>query len=195
MRSQNQAEAIEIDASKEHEQRIAEARQLCNRFKRVDFRTVSGRVFALTRGGDIKPARYAEVYILAPAYARAVATEALESSTAQMRELVEKKLLTSTSEFVPTLDRLQVLNHRLALVKAASEIREQVGGCASELFTATDLEGNFEIRGVPPAELWVYVVGRAGGNQAVWSSKIDVKPRQQIRIEMHSPDYSFLDIE
>ena len=148
---------------------------------------VTGRVFAITQGGDL-PARMAHVYLF------------LEKGP-------EAASLTKTIGTTPDLFYLQ---------KKLEAIKEAIaaGSCRSDLiatdkailatlawatenhltdfvpFGDADEEGNFTITKVKPGVYDVIARGQAGSNDSSWSQDITLKPGGKVTIKLSNVESS-----
>ena len=170
------------DEAAKKTERITKANKLWSENKKKDFGSISGRVFAITKGGDVKPARYAVVVIIPSPYISVFAFETLQSG-------VEN--LSKNQSF----EKAMLLGRRQAVLKVAEQMNEELGERVKGFVFKADLEGNFQIGELPPGEYMICVVGRAGANEAVWISEINLKPRENLKQEMHSPEYSILKLD
>jgi hypothetical protein len=149
---------------------------------------VTGRVFAITQGGDLKPARMAHVYLF-------------------FQNGPEAASLTKTIGTTPDLFYLQ---------KKLEAIKEAVaaGSCKSDLIAAdkailatltwatvnhltdfvpfgdADEEGNFTITKVKPGVYDVIARGQAGINDSSWSQNVTVKSGETVTIKLSNVESS-----
>jgi hypothetical protein len=144
--------------------------------------TVAGRVFAITKSGDLKPARLASVYLF---FNNGPGVSAILEKTGNTPALVFlQKELDSLKEGDPSCRR--------DLVAADKGIDEAVEWAkdkkVTELvrFTDADEDGYFEIEGAKPGIHDLVVRGQAGSNDAFWDQQVEVKANQKIEVKVAS---------
>jgi hypothetical protein len=165
--------------------------------------TLSGRVFAMTAGGDLKPARMADVYVL---YSAGLTRDGKAMDSGETADLVfmeahntgqeeynqefrahmewtdKQACMKDLATFHPAM--LKVIDWADAHKKGSQLIKTQ-----------TDEEGNFSVS-LPPGMYGVYVRGRAGFNEALWDSGLDyarVQPGSHIVMKLSKPTTSCVD--
>jgi hypothetical protein len=165
--------------------------------------SIEGRVFGITRGGDLKPARMPRVYLLyggqredleetsAQAHYEAKSIDAAMARTKKELEVAEKRA--SEGADPQGTENLNCKRHLLdddqALIDTAkwaldSKKAKQV------LTTDGDEEGKFRIKGIPPGHYSLIVRGQAGANDAFWQSSIIIKPGAVIQVKLSNPGFS-----
>ena len=179
--------------------------------------TVSGYVFALTAGGDIKPARMAKVYLFYACSAEKPASGLVEKSpTIFAADEFKRKVLNGednvkTSEAdEPYLKDLTKCHDTLVYVYQWAIKETLHWGNDNQLITQfvfgdTDEDGRFEIT-IPPQDQkdmtfestpsktafapGVYLIavsGSAGYNDAVWIDEVIVKPGETVKVKLAAP--------
>lgn len=170
---------------------------------------VSGRVFVITEGGDLKPARLANVYLLFKGIGRTVpqsseeATAALVFQEAHLTNLLEaeqaigRTLADSAkaqAQGVPfDQDEYEDMScHKKLLTWDQSIIATMKWAQAGKrekqfLFTNADEEGYFKITKVPAGSYAVVARGQAGINDASWYMEVSVKQDQEVSVKLASP--------
>jgi hypothetical protein len=120
--------------------------------------TISGRVFGITQGGDLKPARFVDVYLLL----RAVRENFLfGEGIGQMNAIAAGD--NATEERACRLELLAINQALLDSLHWASDNHNE-----KQVYeTQTDEEGNFKIA-VPPGSYLVLSSGEAGLSQVFW---------------------------
>jgi hypothetical protein len=133
--------------------------------------SISGRVFAITRAGDLKPARLARVYLMGgltipPDSAVSVF---FDKQLSERKDLRSSGALTNDSEELLCRKELLIITNSVrAAAKWVGENKKY-----SEFLTAqADEEGAFQISGIAPGGYTLAVLGRAGANDAYW--EVDV---------------------
>jgi hypothetical protein len=155
--------------------------------------SISGRVFLITKAGDLKPARFAKVYLINGWTGNKNHESALSAYLARSVELYEAR----TKSSIPTeavscdTDLLTVADSVAAAAKWAEDNKKY----SAVQSTETDEDGAFRVSGIrldivtgemSPAERrawtsagaisqWNYklvVLGRAGANEAYWEADV-----------------------
>jgi hypothetical protein len=166
--------------------------------------SLSGRVFAITEGGDLKPARMADVYILYQSGATrdGKAVDVGETADlvfmeahneAQEQYLKDFQANSQWSEKTACMKDLETF--RPAIIKAMEWA--QVHSKQSQIAkTQTDEEGNFSAS-LPAGKYDVYVRGRAGFNESLWDTgiyNVTIQPGAHVVLKLSSPEKSCLDV-
>jgi hypothetical protein len=178
--------------------------------------TVSGYVFAVTKGGDIKPARMASVYMF---YSRPVETPAsqlvdqspdgMNAADVFAREVVKgEERGKAKVQGKPYLRDSTICNTMLAEMYSGAIVATLDWGNTHQtqvVFGDTDEEGKFEItfppdlkdatfeQGAPhdgvfaPGVYHIVVNGAAGYNNAVWETDVTVNPGDALKIKVSDP--------
>jgi hypothetical protein len=164
-----------------------------------------GRVFAITLGGDLKPARMAKVDIIREnTPLEVVIAGVLERYNAELEkvreEFVQERLKKSRegSEYVPPIidedTRVNLLCRKTdfviaELVLVAVRADTQLPA-TSRTFVETikaDEEGFFTVS-AKPGTYSLLISGRAGSNDALWLLKdVNVKARETTEVKVSSP--------
>ena len=187
--------------------------------------TVSGFVFALTSGGDIKPARMAKVYLLYSRPAERPASELVEQSRNGQsaadvfrREVLDGEDKEKTwEEDKPYLKDLTKCHAMLTNVYQGAIVETLHWGDDRKtqfVFGETDEDGTFEIT-IPPQDMkdvtfeptprddtafapgvyLIVVIGSAGYNDAVWADEVTVKPGETVKVKLSAPTKACLKSE
>ena len=144
---------------------------------------VVGRVFAITKGGDLKPARLAMVYLFfnrGPGVSEIVASAGttpglifLQKDLDGLKEgdpaLCMRDLVAADKAILATLDWSKT-KHLTDLVR----------------FTDADEDGYFQIENARPGTYDLVARGQAGSNNAYWEEDVEVKPNQKTEVKMAS---------
>jgi hypothetical protein len=153
---------------------------------------LTGRVFAITKGGDLKPARIATVHILFYGGADTAGTvyvqETMKATDAFSAELQKNR--GDWSERYACLKELGIYSSTMLKVMEWSESKQIYDQVVN---LQTDEEGFFSIT-LPPGIYIVTARGRAGANQAVWdtslSGDVTLKPGSHLDVKLSSPSKS-----
>jgi hypothetical protein len=141
---------------------------------------VSGRVFAITNSGDLKPARMAKVYLL---WCYSNLKFALEQEKKGINEDTAALVFMRARNEAMEQDEIQrkqeqhwddFINCRRDLLEYDHGIVAAMRWCTTNrklqmLLTEADEDGSFRIPDVPPGVYDLVVRGRAGFNEAAWS--------------------------
>jgi hypothetical protein len=148
---------------------------------------VSGRIFLITKGGDLKPARLARVTLLYGSDAGTAAVVYLNTELEQMKG--SYTLLTTSGEASCRAELLVFINSLKATMEWA-----KVNGKQDQVHIATsDEEGLFQFSGLEPGSYILLARGQAGANDAYWQNDFKVKPGESVRMKLASPHTACLD--
>ncbi|HWG18679.1 MAG TPA: hypothetical protein VN678_12500 [Acidobacteriaceae bacterium] len=165
--------------------------------------TLSGRVFAITKSGDLKPARIADIYIFFVSGVTRDGRAVDVGDTAGLmfmeafnvaEEAYNKELADNPDWSERTACLKDLSTFHLAVLKVldwAENNKKQ----SQILVTKTDEDGYFSAA-LPPGQYHVWARGRAGFNESLWDSSpeiIDIQPRSHIELKLASPRTSCLD--
>jgi hypothetical protein len=173
--------------------------------------TVSGRVFLITNGGDLKPARMAKVQLFGdleadrfvyPMYVwlQRNQAERMNDDTERTEEDTERRIA-KLNAGVP-LDALaplptdqercvETLVASEAAVKDTLERAKDENKRAQIMFTETDEEeGRFSFEGVQAGDYVLVVRGRAGVHEADWIQNFSLLPGESKTIKLSEPTHS-----
>ncbi len=186
--------------------------------------TVSGYVFAITKAGDVKPARMAKVYML---YSRGLGESAdalVDKSNDQKSaaDVLAAEIIKGLEEArawqqdKPYLQDSTVCNSALVRGYHGAIVRTMRWGedhKSQFIFADADEEGRFEITvpphladvsfepGVPrehvfvPGVYLVAVYGEAGYNNAFWEAEVKVEPGTAVQIKLPTPTKACLKMD
>ena len=174
-------------------------------------------MFILTKGGDIKPARFAKIYVL---YVRRTLEAGAKRSEAEQNEVrvalvwldavanalaERKKLLAeavggqnsgidSDQRWAALLCRTGLLAYEKGLDGVLRWALDNPKKADQMIRADSDEEGRFKIS-VPPAEYYLVVRGRAGSYEAVWEEHdLTVTSGMETNIALGSPKEACLDM-
>jgi len=131
--------------------------------------TLAGRVFALAKGGDIKPARLAHVFI-ASGNDQIMLQQDLDSALARRLESIRSN--TDTQE---------------ACLLASSSIHEALKGGSSIQTLNTNEDGYFELGKLKAGTYMVVVTGGANGYESVWYLTTIVTAGKRQKVKLSEP--------
>jgi hypothetical protein len=145
--------------------------------------SVRGRVFAITKGGDLKPARLATVRLLLQA--RSVGHKV--DKKYECEETAELVFLTKQVELKEresdaSCKRELILDMDATI--AAEEWSQVKPRQWQFLETDADEEGNFVFPKVPSGKYNVIVQAQAGINDAFWNQEVWVRPGESVNVKV-----------
>lgn len=116
--------------------------------------TIKGKFLVVTKGGDVKPAIMSDVYIIRNFRGSEIEPDKVLSLFKNSENMDDKinKLITATSDLV--------------LIKELIQFDKSNPNCSYEC--KTNLEGYFEMKGIPSGEYEVFCFGHAGANNVIW---------------------------
>lgn len=178
---------------------------------------VSGFVFALTEGGDIKPARMAKVYMLYSRPAERPPAQPIDQVSSGVsaedvfamevrNEEAEEKVWEADKPYLKDLTICHATLERVSRGAIVDTLKWGHEHMSEIIFGDTDEDGRFEVT-IPPPDLegaslepsptgetafapgvyLVVVIGSAGFNDAVWEGEVTVKPGESVTIKMSAP--------
>jgi hypothetical protein len=155
--------------------------------------TLSGRVFAITKGGDIAPARMANVFVIPTETAEGVdVTQKLNSAIFAARTEALSRIREVEDKYD---DQTLACNMDLdeGYKKGIRQTLHWFDNSDQAFARTTDEDGQFLFANVlPPNRYFVIVMGEAGYNNAVWMGTIVLKSGGSLKVKMSSPIKSCL---
>jgi len=147
---------------------------------------VTGKVFLITQGDDLKEARFAEVYALSNEQARAfkAAAIAVQPSAEQLKR--EANAIASPPE-----DAEGVIAKFACLKDRFTVLGDATGGGAKA--TETDEHGIFTLK-LKPGVHTIVVIGKGGQNLAIWAGDVTVRAGQNNTMKLHEPVVACYDV-
>lgn len=154
--------------------------------KPVGTALLTGKVFAITKGGDVKPALLAHVYLfLSGAAYSAIFNEFLTADIkardefeAKVKAQIDDPELANDASYKATLvDALKTSCRKLLrdVDEKISEDQDIDPKLFSPAYTAeTDETGSFEIVRIKPGDYQIVVRGQAGSNDVLWVGKVTI---------------------
>jgi hypothetical protein len=162
--------------------------------------SVTGRVFAITKGGDLKPGRLARVYLLFAVEAvngkvggsdektaGNIFLEALnqgaETNLKKMQEYAKNPILSSTEiEAMSCTDDLQAADAAIMRTLAWSVGQNHQ---SEVLSTDADEEGDFTFAKVQRGSYVGVGRGKAGINDVYWQQDVSLESGQTVEVKLH----------
>jgi hypothetical protein len=147
---------------------------------------LTGKVFAITKGGDVKPALLAHVYLfLSGAAYSAIFNEFLTAIIkahdvleATLKAQLDDPVLANDASYKAMLaDHLRTSCRGLLrdVDKKISDDHEIDPKLFGPAYTAeTDETGSFEIARIKPGDYQIVVRGQAGSNDVLWVGKVTI---------------------
>jgi hypothetical protein len=163
-------------------------------------------VFAITNGGDIKPARMADLYLF---YTHRSAKPEEQDKGDQNKEDQNTAGVQWPVEYAKAseeVDKMMSGHHSttslqcdasmLIFTKAFAHMGDWAVQNKKEwqmVIDHTDEEGDFRVSVYVPGEYELFVKGQAGFNKAVWrDDHITISPGVETKVKMASPDVACL---
>jgi hypothetical protein len=163
---------------------------------------VSGRIFAVTKGGDLKPARMATVVLLYNYHSDKAADQDREYMDSAVRVWQENRLNAlkgfgkrAATEGAGWSDSLRCHQHLGTYHEAMSATLRWAGEqhkAWQVLSTNADEDGMFKIAVPHRGRYTIVAFGQAGFNDAVWEADVVVNPGMNTLVKLSSPEDSCL---
>jgi hypothetical protein len=176
---------------------------------------ISGRVFLVTNGGDLKPARMAAVYMLMELGLPYVSSDGrtvpmpeagillaglkflsqyLDLTAAEDDHIEIRRYSTDEGKAQYRCNRnIQIHNQALRMTLDWAIVQRKTD---QVLFVRADEEGNFEFTVPRPGEYYVLASGRAGLNDAFWKSETFwIEPGKSYTVKLPDPETACLTME
>jgi len=134
--------------------------------------TLVGRVFAIAKDGETKPARIAPVYV------------ATGADRISLQQSVDAALAKRADDLKSNTDPEQ------ACLLASMSVHEAVKSDSSIQTANTDEDGTFDLPKLKAGVYTVVVIGAADGYQSVWYSTTTVVPGKRQKIKLSEPALS-----
>jgi hypothetical protein len=149
----------------------------------------TGKIFAITIGGDLKPARLAQVYVLSGDAASKFEAR-ISSSAADVKSQLDA--MEVSKDLYERLKRVQCINRIVANRDNVLDLRDRYPN--SVVSSQADEEGNFKINGVTPATLLkIIAFGRAGTNVGMWIEFRILEAGKDEAVKLSSPSLACQD--
>ena len=165
---------------------------------------LSGRVFAITNGGDVKPARMANIYLLYEYHGKTVSDKEYQGTAGGMAwSDQESRRLKDYSQWLKEngKDTSESLWCRTELLGYNKSVLEIMKWADSEnkrwqvIIGQADEEGTFKISVPHPGKYRLLIRGRAGFNEAYWNTDVAVNAGVETTVKLAAPSKSCLEIE
>jgi hypothetical protein len=159
---------------------------------------LSGLVFAVTKGGDLWPARSARIAILPTFVYHAFEREGIPD---QSDTNLAIKILDSFSDLLGGSDiirqerdlmKIECVRDLLSLNRRL--VRVMIKFVPFVISTQSDQEGRFGVN-IESGDYTVVVFGRAGANAAMWITQFNSQEGKPVKIKMGNPRLSCLDVK
>ena len=148
--------------------------------------SIKGRVFLITAGGDLKPARLPNVYLLA-------ADESLNQDSAKILQaalqhcLQLEQIQRALRDFDFSQSLVNGARGEFAKYQSDLSALEMLFRVHSVLTGQTDEDGQFTFEKVPSGSYAIAAFGQAGVNLAYWGEPLQVKAGEQSEIKLSQP--------
>ena len=152
-----------------------------------DGSNVSGKVFLVTKAGDLKPARGAQVILL---YGKDDGTANVFYLNKKFEKMMAARHQLATPGEASCVAELQVFN---ASLKESLDWSRKNGKETQARIVGSDEEGTFRFASVQPGSYTVVAWGHAGANNAYWERTLEIESGKDIAIKLGSPHTACLD--
>jgi len=153
--------------------------------------TLTGKVFAITIGGDLKPSRMASVFVLSgDAVAQFKSTMLSENSKvaeadSQLEDPKLDVLFKENPGLLTSMKRIPCWDAFTNILAEAIKLAEN--SADSVVTSESDEEGLFKVAGLKPGVCTIVIIGGAGANDGVWVQDVTLEAGQETPIKMHRP--------
>jgi hypothetical protein len=162
---------------------------------------LTGRIFAITSGGDIKPARLATLYLFYQ-WDASVHSSKQEDYNLAAAHVWSESYLSALKNFAPfpveNACQRRLLTYQEALLAVMTWANDDIKRIRQVVRGQADEEGLINMPDVPSGTYILVAFGRAGFNDAVWvldSDEVVVKPGMETAIKAASPAHSCLKLD
>jgi hypothetical protein len=148
--------------------------------KPVSTASLAGKVFAITKGGDVKPALMAHVYLFPSGRAiNAYLIARLQIDAKKEAKMIEIERKSKEAGLEPYRSSAEQLQDCRDVLRGVDEAIKESMDVAPELLgpaytAATDETGNFKITRVKRGDYQIVVRGQAGFNDVLWIEPVAV---------------------
>jgi len=151
---------------------------------------VKGRVFLITRGGDLKPARLADIYLLsASALQNQQAIKDRQDYVESMctgAESTREMIATDTVGNMAKVTRSYLSSYKDGLTELEKLFYASVGQKDTFAMQA-DEDGRFSFERVPQGSYVIVAFGQAGVNLGYWQAALTVTTGDQPEVKLSAP--------
>ncbi|HEY9140084.1 MAG TPA: carboxypeptidase-like regulatory domain-containing protein [Bryobacteraceae bacterium] len=131
--------------------------------------TLSGRVYAIAKGGDTKPARMADVFV------------ASGDDQITLQQNIDRALAKRLEDIKNSSDAQE------ACLLASVSIHEAVKNGSNIQTVVTDEDGSFDLPKLKAGSYTVVVIGAANGSQSVWYLTTTVTAGKRQKVKLSEP--------
>jgi hypothetical protein len=159
------------------------------------FGVVMGRIFLITKGGDLKPARLAHGFLFFETGPGISAIEAAGGGDTPGL-IYLKRYLEATEDANKSGASLRCRSDLLNVDKAALATlawAQEHKLTAYVAFLDADEEGHFTVGKIRPGVYELVVRGQAGINDAYWLQRVTVRPREKTEVKVSSVEAACAD--
>ncbi len=161
--------------------------------------TLSGKVFAITKGGDLKQARFAQVFVMSgdsatEFNAAMLPNDEVVSEFKKVRDQRETNPLLANPSDAYVAYRMANVDSTLKVLcnsiinTPKDTVLKLVKVHPDQVVTLeTDEEGFFKTDGLKPGAYTVLVVGRAGANDGFWVENVALEAGKDGALKMRTP--------
>ena len=162
---------------------------------------LTGRIFAITSGGDIKPARLANLYLFYQYDTSAHSTKQEDYNLAAAH-IWNESYVSALKKFSPvpvdSVCERKLLVYQEALIAVMTWASSDINKIRQVVRGQADEEGLINMPDVPSGTYILVAFGRAGFNDAVWvldSGEVVVKPGMESTVKAASPAHPCLKLD
>ena len=147
--------------------------------------TVTGRVFAITKSGDLKPARLARVYLIPES---TLMTAIFRRYMTDWSDQIHKPLSALSTAEIMCRSELETVDKAIPDTLKWDETWATYPLGRQRIIEAdADEEGNFKGDRLTPGDYEIAVRGRVGANDAYWQETITVGPSAVVSVKLATP--------
>lgn len=158
---------------------------------------VSGKIFLITKGGDLKPARLAQVFLLDGNAGKDGDESAAYYFTlahlAKLKAIDSKQLYAGLSD-PEDVDRIYCLTKLRIFGESVTSTLKWNHEQKTDFVKIgnADEDGLFRFGGVTPGKYSILATGHAGVNTAYWQQDVIVEGGKEVTIKLSSPEAACL---
>jgi hypothetical protein len=145
---------------------------------------LTGFVFAITQGGDLKPARLARLTLIPNDASNGISEVYGRNTVKQYQQVVKKMEEDHLSG--PVVCEMQL--HGYAMARLETMVWAKERGELDQITTANaDEQGNFKITDIPAGKYTLSAQGQAGLNDGFWEEEVVITPGETASLKLSSP--------